>query len=130
MATKTAERITDRWLKSKVKLAAKEKVLERGYFWHRVSGPYSEQGRLYLTGTRLIWVRAALNLPLGPATLEIALGDIQRFEKRRSAAILWRHELVLTTDSGERCFVPFQLVENVDTWLEAIAGAVGGDKSA
>ena len=127
MPTKTAERITDRWLKSKVKLAAKEKVLERGYFWHRVSGPYSEQGRLYLTATRLIWLRAALNLPLGPSQVEVSLDEVTRVEKRRSAAILWRHELVVTTRDGrEHSFVPFQLVESVDAWLEAIGAALGG----
>ncbi len=124
------ERITDRWLKSKVDLGPEETVLERGHFWHRVSWWLWTQGRLYLTTERLIWVRNALPLPVGPRLVEVALSDIRRCERSRPQPFsLARSLLVEATDGETHWFSPLPLVENLNSWAETISSAMGGAKS-
>jgi hypothetical protein len=126
----TAEKLRDRWLKSKVELAPDEAVLDRGYFWYRAKWWQWAQGRLYLTSKRLVWIRAPLNLPLGPRLIELALGEIRGCEKRRPAPWSWGKALFLETADGHQYwFSPLQWVEDNDAWNEAISSAVEAAQS-
>ena len=60
-------------------------------------------GKLYLTDTRLIWVRARFQAPLGPPTTSILVKDIQR-----SIVSGWMppfQTLLLRTPGGARWFL-------------------------
>jgi hypothetical protein len=126
----TAEKLRDRWLKSKVELAPDEAVLDRGYFWYRARWWQWTQGILYLTSKRLIWLRATLSLPLGPRRVEIALSEIKSCERRRPALNLQRSLVVETADGGEHRFSALWPVENAGEWEAAVAKAMEAAKSA
>lgn len=125
------ERMTDRWLRSKVELGPEEEVLERGYFWYRVWWWQWTQGRLYLTTDRLIWIRQALTLPVGPRLVEVPLSDITRCERRRPQPVSLTRSLLVEAAGGEtHWFSPLPLVEDLSAWTEAISGAMEAAKSA
>jgi hypothetical protein len=124
------EKITDRWLKSKVELGPGEAVLERGHFWYRIQWWQWTQGRLYLTTDRLIWIRHTLPLPIGPRLVEVALGDIKKCEKRRPPPVSWGRALLVETADGQtHWFSPLPLVEDLSAWAETISSAMEGAKS-
>jgi hypothetical protein len=123
------EKITDRWLRSKVELGPEETVVDRGYFWHRGSWWQWAQGRLYLTTERLIWLRNAITMPVGPPLVELAVGDITRCEKRRPPPISWGKALIVETGDGDtHWFSPLPLVEDLSAWTEKVSSAMGGAK--
>jgi len=120
-----AERTTDRWLKSRVKLKEKEEVLERGYFSYRVWWWQWTQGRLYLTNERLVWLRLPLSVPVGPRKVELPLTKVKEITKRRAPPVnLLRALLVETVGGGEHWFSPMPLVDDLNGWGEALSKAM------
>ena len=126
MESQALGKIADRWLTAQVELAAGETILFQRDMAYKRSWMLNPHRRLFLTTTRLIWIRWRAGFPIGPKVIQIELRDIKRCGTVRPAWLVRRHAFAIEAGAQPETlqFLPLRDGSEAEAWREVVAGAL------